>query len=120
VLEVIEDPIYLTEPALISKNFQLDTALQAPVGPPCVAGDEGVAEGRVPHYLPGANPSIDELTTLYGIPRIATLGGAETMYPEFRKKIKDAFIRPQKCSRNCGAPAAPPPGPPTAPGDQRR
>ena len=42
---------------------------------------------------PEKNPSIDELTKLYGIPREATLGGAETMYPEIRKKIKDA-VRP--------------------------
>jgi hypothetical protein len=107
VLEIIEDPIYLTEPEIISKNFQLDANAQSPVGPPCVAGYEGVGEGKVPHYLPDTNPSIDELTKFYGIPREATLGGAETMYPEFRKKIKDSFIRPEKCTQNCGAPAPP-------------
>jgi hypothetical protein len=68
-----------------------------------------VPEGKVPHYLPGTNPSIDELTKFYGIPREATLGGAETMYPEFRKKIKDKFVRPEKCTQNCGAPAPSPP-----------
>ena len=47
VLEIIEDPIYLTEPELISKNFQLDPNPMSPVGPPCVAGYEGVpAKGR--------------------------------------------------------------------------
>ena len=116
VLEIIEDPIYLTEPELLSKNFQLDNTSMSPVGPPCVAGYEGVGEGKVPHYLPGTNQSIDELTKFYGIPREATLGGAETMYPEYRKKIKDAFVRPEKCTQNCGAPApqAPPPPPPPA------
>ncbi len=116
VLEIIEDPIYLTEPEIVSKNFQLDSNAQSPVGPPCVAGYEGVGEGKVPHYLPGTNPSIDELTKFYGIPREATLGGAETMYPEFRKKIKDKFVRPEKCTQNCGAPAPPPPPPAPAPG----
>jgi hypothetical protein len=110
VLEIIEDPMYLTEPEVLSKNFQLDSNPISPVGPPCVAGYEGTAgDGKVPHYLPGANPSIDELTRLYGIPREATLGGAETMYPEFRKQIKDKFVRPEKCTQNCGAPNPPPP-----------
>ena len=88
MLEIIDDPIYLTEPELISKSFQPDPNPMSPVGPPCVAGYKGVPEGKVPHYLPGTNPSIDELTKFYGIPREATLGGAETMYPEFRKKTK--------------------------------
>ena len=119
VLEVIEDPIYLTEPELVSKNFQLDNNSMSPVGPPCVAGYEGVAEGKVPHYLPGTNPSIDELTKFYGIPREATLGGAETMYPEFRKKLKDTFVRPDKCTQNCGAPNPPPPAAPPSPAAAR-
>jgi hypothetical protein len=112
VLELIEDPIYLTEPEMISKSFQPDPNPMSPVGPPCVAGYEGVPEGKVPHFLPGTNPSIDELTKLYGIPREATLGGAETMYPEYRRKLKETFVRPEKCARNCGAPPAPPPSPP--------
>ena len=34
----------------------------------------------------------------------AVLGGPETMYPEFRARIKDSFNRPEKCVRNCGGP----------------
>lgn len=103
VLTAIEDPIYLTEPEVLSKTFQLGTAPMSPVGPPCVAGYEG-SSGNVPHYLPGNNPFIGELTELYHIPREAVLGGAETMYPEYRKKMKDTFVRPEKCVRNCGGP----------------
>ena len=77
----------------------------SPIGPPCIPGYEGTSgDGSVPHYLPGENPSIDELTELYHIPREAMLGGAETMYPEYRKTMKDAFVRPEKCARNCGGP----------------
>ena len=112
VLVIVEDPIYLTEPEIVSKSFQLDTAPVSPVGPACVAGYEGSSgEGVVPHYLPGTNPSIDELTNLYHIPRDAVLGGAETMYPEFRKKMKDAYVRPEKCIMNCGGAPAGPAGP---------
>jgi hypothetical protein len=67
-------------------------------------GDEGPQEGEVPHFAPGKNPNVDELTKLYGIPPEAALGGAETMYPDFRKKIKDKFVLPAKCTLNCGGP----------------
>jgi hypothetical protein len=71
-------------------------------GPPCITGDEGVESGRVPHYLPGKNPLVDEMTKVYGIPQEAAMGGAETMYPEYRDKIKDKFVLPGKCTKNCG------------------
>ena len=61
--------------------------------------------GSVPHYLPGKNPFLDEMTKVYGIPREAEMGGAETMYPAYRDKIKDKFTMPAKCARNCGGPA---------------
>jgi hypothetical protein len=102
LLVAVEDPVYLAEPLLISKTFQLDAGPIRPIGPPCVPGYEGQS-GDVPHHLPGTNPSIDELTTLYHIPRDAVLGGARTMYPEFRRTLKDAYVRPEKCVRNCGA-----------------
>jgi len=103
LLVVVEDPIYLSEPYIVSKNYVLDSAPQSPTGPPCVAGYEG-ASGEVPHWLPGENPAVDEMTKLYGIPRDAVLGGADKMYPEYRKKMKDSFVRPEKCTRNCGGP----------------
>jgi hypothetical protein len=104
LLIAVEDPIYLSEPYFISKSFQLDTGLQRPIGPPCVPGYEGQSGDEIPHYLPGTNPHVDELTTIYGIPRDAILGGAETLYPDFRKRIKDKYLRPEKCARNCGGP----------------
>lgn len=105
VLAILEDPVYLSEPEVITKNFQLDSAPMRPIGPPCVPGYEGAGSDSVPHYLPGENQSIDELTTLYGIPREAVLGGAQTLYPEYRKTLRKSFVRPEKCVRNCGAPA---------------
>lgn len=66
-----------------------------------------MAEGSVPHYLPGKNPFVDEMSKVYHIPEEASLGGPETMYPDFRKKIKDKYVRPEKCVRNCGGPGGP-------------
>ena len=51
-------------------------------------------------YL-GGTRFVAEMTELYGIPEEASLGGAETMYPEFRDKIKDKFKLPAKCPKNC-------------------
>lgn len=103
----VEDPVYLTEPYILTRTYVEAPTLLDSAGPPCIPGDEGVEEGRVPHYLPGKNPFIDEMTKIYGIPREAALGGAETMYPAYRDKIKDKFVMPAKCKRNCGVP---PPG----------
>ena len=70
-----------------------------------LARGDRVPAGSVPHFLPGKNSFLDEMTKLYGIPAEAELGGAETMYPAYRDKIKDKFVMPAKCSRNCGGPA---------------
>src|SRR5262245_57481567 len=94
----VVDPVYLTERWIISKTLRLGSTPMAPLGQPCQPEYEGVADGSVPNNLPGQNPSVDELTTMYGIPRVASLGGAATMYPEFRKTIKDQFVRPEKCT----------------------
>jgi hypothetical protein len=105
VLTVIEDPIYLAEPHIVSKSFQLSPTPILPVGPPCVSGFEGRRPGEsVPHYVPEKNPFVDELTKLFHLPREAVLGEPETLYPEYRKKIKSTYVPPPPCKRNCGAP----------------
>src|SRR5262249_15229927 len=97
LLTQMDDPIYLTEPYYLSRTFVNSTQPGAQGGPPCIPGDEGVEETRVPHYLPGQNPFMDEMDKIYHIPREAAMGGAETMYPAFRDKIKDKFTIPAKC-----------------------
>ena len=104
---VMEDPVYLTEPYILTRSYMSTPTPVAVAGPPCVVGYEGVESGRVPHYLPGKNPFVEEMMRLYNIPKEASLGGAETMYPAFRDKIKDKFVIPGKCKINCGAPGAP-------------
>jgi len=105
VLTVIDDPIYLVEPHIVSKSFQLSPTPISPVGPPCVTTFEGKRTGdSVPHFLPEKNPFVDELTTLYHLPREAVLGQPETLYPEYRKKFKDTYVRPEACQKDCGAP----------------
>jgi hypothetical protein len=57
----------------------------------------------IPHYSPGKNPFVEEVAKLYNIPVEAVLGGPETMYPDYRKRLKDKYVAPEKCVRNCGA-----------------
>ena len=47
---------------------------------------------EVPHYLWGQKPEefMNEMTRKYGVPREAVLGYPETLYPEYRAKIKGA------------------------------
>ncbi len=99
----MDDPVYLTEPYVLTRSYNLSTNPVAIGGPPCIVGDEGVESGHVPHYLPGQNTTLEQLPKLYGIPKEAAMGGAETMYPEYRDKIKNEFKLPEKCVRNCGA-----------------
>jgi hypothetical protein len=89
-LSVTKDPIYLTEPFVRSEVFRK----VLPEGQnwlyPCESVEEiaGRPRGMVPNYLPGKNPFYKELGAKYHIPVEATLGGAETMYPEYQRKIK--------------------------------
>jgi hypothetical protein len=91
VLAIIEDPVHLAEPAMITKTFRNSTQAISPVGPACIAVFEGTTPGEsVAHYVPEKNPFIDEMTKKFGVPREAALGVPETLYPEYRKKMKAA------------------------------
>ena len=110
VTGILEDPVYLAEPYVLTDVFRLDPA----ASPLPLTACEPIEElphlhenpGLVPHYLPGKNPWVNELTDNRNIPREAVLGGPETMYPEFRKAIRDAYVAPEQCRVDC----TPPPG----------
>jgi hypothetical protein len=106
ILAVLDDPIYLSEPLVISRNWQFDAGLvQTSFGGTCVPAVEvigiGSQGGVVPHYAPGQNPYVGEVTAHYGVPAAAVLGGAETLYPEYRKKIAPGISAPEMCGRYC-------------------
>ena len=108
VLAIVEDPIYLAEPQIMTRSFQLQNAELSPVGPPCVSAYQRRMPGdSVPHYIPEQNPFVDEMTERYGVPRDAALGMPETLYPEYRKKMKPGSARPGACTVNCTTTAPP-------------
>lgn len=101
----IDDPAYLEEPFYLTRAFQLSAASAGKTaGLPCIQGFEGVEPGAVPHFLPGKNPFVGEMTKLYNLPEEAVLGGRETMYPGYSKKLKDKYVIPKQCTRYCGGP----------------
>ena len=57
--------IYLSEPCSITRTFAMTSALLDSGGPPCITGDEGLAEGPIPRSLPGQTPFLDEMIKLY-------------------------------------------------------
>ena len=86
---IVNDPAYLTEPFIRTTDFALNTRQQiAPY--PCESVEEvvGRPEGYVPHHLPGTNTFLSEFADRYGIPEQAAMGGAETMYPEYRATLR--------------------------------
>jgi|SRR5665213_1636873 len=103
---VIEDPIYLTEPYAISRIYIVDHTAPSEVARtarclPDVDEVRFAKIGKVPHYLPGHNPLVDDLTKSHGIPLKAVMGGAATMYPEYRKQIRDLYVAPKMCTADC-------------------
>ncbi len=88
LVSIITDPVYLTEPFIRTTNWELSP--QQNIDPyPCeVAEEVQRAEGAVPHHLPGANAFLTEFANRYGLPQQAARGGAETAYPEYRKKMR--------------------------------
>jgi len=105
IVAVITDPIYLTEPQVVSRSWVNDPKGNTPqTSSACFPFTElpGLeTDAKVPHRLPGENPDVAELVKFFNLPQDAILGSAESMYPEYRKKIKAAYVRPLECKRYC-------------------
>ena len=95
VVTVIDDPALLTEPLVRSQSWVLDPGQRMGQTACEYVTEIPDAAQQVPHHLPGTNPWLHEFADAYGLPFEATRGGAETLYPEYR--------------RTMGPPAKPPP-----------
>ncbi len=121
VMGIMDDPAIFAEPYVLSTPFKLDQNASS-IFP--LTACEPIEElpylhenlAFVPHYLPGKNPFVNELTDKRHIPLEAVLGGPETMYPEFRKTIKDKYTLPPPCTSGCSGPFTAPPAPPVGRG----
>lgn len=110
---IIRDPVYLSHPYVVSKIWRLGGARFPATYCTPVNSIPGLSDGyHWATYLPGENPNLSYMKTHYNIPLDAVFGGAETMYPEFRKKLAREYTVPSGyCSAYCcgvGGPPAPP------------
>ena len=106
LVTIQDDPIYLTEPHVVSRVWVLDPRATPGnyVETNCNTANEIPRledTGIVPHYLPGANPEADFMMRTYNLPKEAAMGYAESLYPEFRKRIKGLYTPPASCGRYC-------------------
>jgi hypothetical protein len=90
----IDDPIYLEEPFIRTSTFQRNSNTREGGLAQIEVAEEvpDLKQGDVPHYPLGAvHPQYASDNKL---PLEATLGGKETLYPEYQEKLKELMKRP--------------------------
>ncbi|MGE3843707.1 MAG: hypothetical protein AB7I50_19220 [Vicinamibacterales bacterium] len=101
ITTIQEDPNYLTEPHVVSRIFEWNPRAAGGGRPTCNTGNEIPSiedTDIVPHYMPGQNPEEDYMVRVFNLPKEAAMGYAETLYPEYRKKLKGTYKMPTACS----------------------
>ena len=100
IMTIQEDPYYLTEPHVVTRTWLYDPRGNQTQDGVCVTANEIPSiedTGVVPHHLPGQNPEADFMTRMFNLPKEAAMGYAETLYPEYRKKIRTTYKPPAEC-----------------------
>jgi hypothetical protein len=95
LVTIVEDPVYLTEPFVLTSDWLLDInrKLTPNFCVPSVLIDH--PKGWVAYHLPGENPWLNEFSQRTGIPYEAARGGAETIYPEYQKRLATLPVPPK-------------------------
>jgi hypothetical protein len=96
ITTIVTDPVYLAEPFVRSTDYELDVHQHVPPYPCDVVTEVERSRGVVPSLMPGTNTFLTEVGETYGIPLEATQGGPETMYPEYRIKLKGMSVGAKK------------------------
>jgi glyoxylase-like metal-dependent hydrolase (beta-lactamase superfamily II) len=86
---IVEDPIYLTEPLVRTATFKRDPNLTIPALQPFEVAEElpSLEKGQVPAYPLGTKHP--EYADRHRLPFEASQGGAQTMYPEYMKRLQE-------------------------------
>src|SRR5262249_7136469 len=94
IVQIVTDPVYLTEPYIQSTDFQLD--LHGTEAPALCEVEEETHHARAwaPHRSPEqAQKHQEALAKKPNLRLEAVKGGAETAYPEYRKKLKQLGVQ---------------------------
>ena len=93
IVQFTEDPVYFEEPYvrtgdhILARDRHSAISFIGPTAAGWGAAEEVIwDEGYLPHYPLGTRHS--QLAEWLGIPYEATQGGSETLYPEYREKLK--------------------------------
>jgi hypothetical protein len=98
---VLTDPAFLTESFVRTQTWVLDPDQQFGRDVCETVPEIPKEPDYVPNHLPGTNPFLHEFADWYGLPYEATRGGAETLYPEYRKKMPKPEHPMEYCERYC-------------------
>ena len=103
-VSVVTDLIYLTEPLVKTQVYSSAANSEGNWLWPCEYVEElpGTPRSMVHSYMPGQNPFLTEFAAKNQIPLDAALGGPQTMYPEFRDRMK-SLKPPPKTIQTGGA-----------------
>jgi hypothetical protein len=88
IVTIVNDPVYLTEPYIKSRNFQLDPGYHMTPYPCSVDVEIDRPAGEIPHYLPGTNPSSARRRPSTRCRSSRHAAVPETMYPEYMERMK--------------------------------
>jgi glyoxylase-like metal-dependent hydrolase (beta-lactamase superfamily II) len=109
IVTAVDDPIYFDEPFVRSTDYALNGRPNAElfqfggfvnggevegfgssdVFYKCAPSEEIALEpGSVPSFMPGANKDIDMFAKRHNVPLEASLGGTETMYPDYLSTLR--------------------------------
>lgn len=88
LISQIDDPVYLEEPMIRTSTFRWNPGARENAINQVEVADEipGLRQGDVPHYPLGAKHP--EYADDNKLPFEASLGGKETLYPEYAEKLK--------------------------------
>jgi hypothetical protein len=99
VITQIDDPVYLEEPMVRTSTWRWNPNAREGGLPQVEIADEvpSLRQGDVPHYPLGSRHP--EYANDNKLPFEATLGGKETLYPEYQDKLKQLMSAPAGGSR---------------------
>ena len=96
MISQVDDPIYLEEPMIRSSTWRWNPGQrEQPIGQVEIAEElPDIKLGDVPHYPLGTRHP--EYADANGLPFEATLGGKETLYPEYVERLKQMMRETEK------------------------
>ena len=86
---IATDPVYLSEPMINTEEYVVMDRSNTNWLYNCETAEEVPRlKHDVPNFVPGQNPSLTYFADQVGLPQDAVRGGDETIYPEYRAKLR--------------------------------